>query len=34
MFGCQNGKMKNWETAADGYTTEEMTALKEAFLAE
>ena len=34
MFGCQNGKMKNWETAADGYTTEEMNSLKEAFLAE
>lgn len=24
MFGSQNGKMKNWETKADGYTTEEM----------
>ena len=24
MFGCQNEKMKNWETKADGYTTEEM----------
>ncbi|MEE0211671.1 MAG: ABC transporter substrate-binding protein [Negativibacillus sp.] len=34
MFGCQNGKMKGWETSADGYTTEEMTALKDAFLAE
>lgn len=24
MFGCQNEKMKNWETNAEGYTTEEM----------
>jgi oligopeptide transport system substrate-binding protein len=28
MFGSQNGKMKNWETNADGYTTEEMEALE------
>ena len=34
MYGIQNSKMKNWETAADGYTTEEMNSLKEAFLAE
>ncbi len=27
MFGAQNGKMKNWETKADGYTTEEMEAI-------
>ena len=24
MFGSQNEKMKNWETNANGYTTEEM----------
>ncbi|MDO4326060.1 MAG: ABC transporter substrate-binding protein [bacterium] len=23
MFGCQNDKMKNWETCVDGYTTAE-----------
>ena len=28
MFGSQNGKMKNWETKKDGYTTEEMEAIK------
>ena len=27
MFGSQNGKMKNWETKTDGYTTEEMNAI-------
>ena len=27
MFGSQNEKMKNWETSADGYTTEEMEAI-------
>lgn len=26
IFGCQNDKMKNWETNANGYTTEEMKA--------
>ena len=30
MYGCQNNKMKNWETKADGYTTEEIEALKKA----
>ena len=30
MYGSQNEKMKNWETNADGYTTEEMAAIKEA----
>ena len=30
MFGCQNNKMKNWETKKAGYTTEEVAALKEA----
>ena len=34
MFGCQNNKMKNWETSVDGYTTEEMEAFKQAYLAE
>ena len=24
MYGSQNEKMKNWETNADGYTTEEI----------
>ena len=28
IFGCQNDKMKNWETNANGYTTEEMKAIK------
>ena len=27
MFGSQNGKMKNWETKTDGYTTEEMNVI-------
>lgn len=27
MFGSQNEKMKNWETNANGYTTEEMEAI-------
>lgn len=27
MFGSQNEKMKNWETSADGYTSEEMEAI-------
>ncbi len=26
IFGCQNDKMKNWETNKNGYTTEEMAA--------
>ena len=30
VFGCQNPKVKNWETNADGYTTEEMEAIKAA----
>lgn len=34
IFGCQNDKMKNWETNADGYTTEEMEAIKSAYEAE
>ena len=34
VFGCQNDKMKNWETNADGYTTEEMEAIKAAYEAE
>ena len=34
MYGSQNEKMKNWETNADGYTTEEMEAFKQAYLAE
>lgn len=34
IFGCQNDKMKNWETNADGYTTEEMEAIKAAYEAE
>lgn len=28
VFGCQNDKMKNWETNSNGYTTEEMQAIK------
>ena len=28
MYGIQNAKMKNWETKKDGYTTEEMDAIK------
>lgn len=28
IFAWQNGKMKNWETNADGYTTEEIEAIK------
>ena len=31
MFGSVNGKMKNWETNADGYTTEEMKAIVEEY---
>ena len=27
IFGCQNDKMKNWETNSNGYTTEEMEVL-------
>ena len=27
MFGSQNGKMKNWETKTDGYTTKEMNVI-------
>ena len=27
MYGSVNEKMKNWETNADGYTTEEMEAI-------
>ena len=27
MYGCQNEKMKNWETNANGYTTEEMNTI-------
>ena len=34
VFGCQNDKMKNWETKANGYTSEEMKALEEAYNAE
>ena len=34
VFGCQNNKMKNWETNANGYTSEEMKALEEAYNAE
>ena len=30
IYGCQNDKMKNWKTNADGYTTEEAQASKEA----
>ena len=30
MYGIQNNKMKNWETNADGYTAEQVAALKEA----
>lgn len=30
MYGIQNAKMKNWETNANGYTTEEVQALKAA----
>ena len=30
MYGIQNSKMKNWETNADGYTAEQVAALKEA----
>ena len=29
MFGSVNGKMKNWETNANGYTSEEMQEIKE-----
>lgn len=28
IFAWQNGKMKNWETNADGYTTEKIEAIK------
>ena len=28
VFGCQNNKMKNWETNKNGYTAEEMEKLK------
>ena len=28
IFAWQNGKMKNWETNADGYTTEQIEAIK------
>ena len=31
VFGCQNDKMKNWETNSEGYTTEEMEAIAEAY---
>ena len=31
MYGIQNSKMKNWETNADGYTTEEMNAIVEEY---
>ena len=31
VFGCQNPKIKNWETNANGYTTEEIEAIKAAF---
>ena len=31
MYGCVNGKMKNWETNSEGYTTEEMEAIAEAY---
>ena len=31
MYGCVNGKMKNWETNADGYTTEEMAEIAAAY---
>ena len=34
MFGSQNGKMKNWETNSEGYTTEEMKAIADAYHAE
>ena len=27
MYGCQNDKMKNWDTNVNGYTTEEMDAI-------
>ncbi len=30
IFGCQNDKMKNWETNVNGYTTEEMAAAAKA----
>ena len=30
VYGIQNNKMKNWETNADGYTAEQVAALKEA----
>ena len=29
MYGIQNSKMKNWETNANGYTSEEMQEIKE-----
>ncbi len=32
VFGCQNDKMKNWETNEDGYTTEEMNVIKEEYI--
>ena len=31
MFGCQNEKMKNWETSVDAYTTEQYEAFAEEF---
>ena len=34
VFGCKNDKMKKWETNANGYTSEEMKALEEAYNAE
>ena len=29
MYGCQNDKMKNWDTNVNGYTTEEIQAIAE-----
>ena len=34
VYGIQNWKIKNWETNANGYTSEEMKALEEAYNAE
>ena len=34
IFAWQNGKMKNWETNADGYTTAEIEAIKAEYEAE
>lgn len=31
MFGCQNGKYKNWETSQEPYTAEDYKAFEAAY---